>query len=68
MSVELKPCPFCGNDSPTLIQRHGKDGWRDWFYVLCDYVDCGCGATGQWNHDKDEAVEAWNRRANDGTD
>lgn len=25
----LKPCPFCGNDSPTLIYRHGKDGWTE---------------------------------------
>ncbi len=59
---ELKPCPFCGNKTPVMMTRRGKDGWRDYFFVLCDYNDGGCGASGQWNHYTDAAIEAWNRR------
>ena len=61
--MDIKPCPFCGNEKPVLMTRRGIDGWRDYFYVLCDFNDCGCGASGQWNHYADLAIEAWNRRA-----
>lgn len=60
----LRPCPFCGNEKPVLMTRRGQDGWRDYYYVLCDYNDGGCGASGQWNHYTDLAVEAWNNRTN----
>ena len=60
---ELKPCPFCGNDSPMFITMHGKDGWRDRFCVLCNYSDGGCGAESGWYHYVAEAIDAWNRRA-----
>lgn len=63
---KLKPCPFCGNKDVTLMTRRGKDGWRDRFFVLCDYNDGGCGASGGWYHYPDEAVEAWNRRVQNG--
>ena len=59
----LKPCPFCGNDKPVMMTRRGQVGWRDYFYVLCDYNDGGCGASGQWNHYADIATESWNKRA-----
>jgi len=64
---KLMPCPFCGNNDPVLITRHGKDGFRDRYTVLCDYEHGGCGAEGGWYHYDFEAVEMWNRRA-DGTD
>ena len=64
---KLKPCPFCGEyGSVRLMTRHGKDGWRDRFYVLCEYDSGGCGASGGWYHTKEEAIEAWNRRADNG--
>ena len=28
-----------------------------------DYSNGGCGASGQWNHEEGDAIEAWNRRA-----
>ena len=62
MNPKIEPCPFCGYKKPVLMTRHGQDGWRDRFYVLCDYTLGGCGASGQWNHYADEAIEAWNRR------
>lgn len=63
--IKLKPCPFCGStDAPRLYTRHGKDGWRDRYMVLCDYDDGGCGSSSGWYHYPGEAVECWNRRAN----
>lgn len=62
----LKPCPFCGGE-PTIRIFRGKDGWRDRFAVLCRYDEGGCGAESGLYHYEAEAVEMWNRRAeNDG--
>lgn len=62
--MDLKPCPFCGNKKPVMMTRRGQNGWRDYFYVLCDYNNGGCGASGQWNHCADDAADAWNSREN----
>ena len=61
---EPRPCPFCGSE-PHFITRKGNDGWRDYYFVVCDFMDGGCGASGGWYHDALEAIEAWNRRVND---
>ena len=59
----MMPCPFCGETNAVhMMMRRGIDGWRDCFYVLCDYDDGGCGASGQWAHTEAEAAAAWNRR------
>lgn len=51
-SYNLKPCPFCGEQA-ELIET--LNGWA----VVCD----NCGA-GQYAYDtKEEAADAWNRRA-----
>lgn len=60
--AELKPCPFCGSE-PTIRVYRGKDGWRDRYAVLCRYDEGGCGAESGLYHYENEAVEAWNRRA-----
>mgnify|MGYP002521701163 CR=1 FL=1 len=68
-NVELKPCPFCGGSAKVMHMDVGDhaDGspWMVWA-VWCDddlnaeyshghYID---------NYEtRDEAVEAWNRRA-----
>ena len=65
---ELKPCPFCGNKHLSVVKHDSKYGWRPFYYVLCDYGEGGCGSSGQWNHEESDAIEAWTRRANDGTD
>lgn len=44
------------------MTRRSQEGWRDYFYVLCDYNDGGCGACGQWNHYANECIDAWNTR------
>ena len=61
---DLKPCPFCGEKEPVrFMTRKGKDGFRDYFYVLCEYDTGGCGASSGWHHYEDDAVDAWNNRA-----
>ena len=62
---ELKPCPFCGNNEPTIRIFRGKNGWRDRYAVICRYDEGGCGAESGLYHYEIEAVEAWNRRAKD---
>ena len=56
MSEELKRCPFCGGQINMVC---GTDG--------VGYVFCGvCNAEGPLEKSKEEAVAAWNRRANEG--
>lgn len=65
MNEELKPCPFCGFYGTVKFDTDGtKDSMgRKWAYaVSCDRC---CASTGVcWNSEM--AIEAWNRRANDG--
>ena len=61
--AELKPCPFCGareddKDQPVNVGWVIDDAWQ----VSCDR----CGASGAEHDGRAEAIEAWNRRAEDG--
>ena len=56
---KLKPCPFCGGkDSGILTTSY--DGY--WFAVFCE----NCMAHTRKCRQEKDAIEAWNRRANDG--
>ena len=57
--AELKPCPFCGDNEATLWKQYPAD--RPW------HILCGCGGRVGYFVTKEEAIEAWNRRAEDGT-
>lgn len=60
----LKHCPFCGEtESVRMLIRKGKDGWRDRFFVRCEYDNGGCGAESGYYHSEKEAANSWNRRA-----
>ena len=59
---ELKPCPFCGGkacierDDTSVIPR---------FLPVCSNYGNGCwGMQENWFITEQEAIEAWNRRAN----
>ena len=61
--AELKPCPFCGEKD--LIDYGIMGGTMEGF----DYVQCeNCGAEIHSIHNGKyiEAIEAWNRRAENG--
>ena len=61
MSEELKPCPFCGEDE-ALIETSEK--CIRLVYAQAYQVHCNdCCATTEWSHDKEKAIEAWNKRA-----
>ena len=56
MSIELKPCPFCGskNKQKFTVDR----AWHN------SFVRCwNCNATGPWMYKGHGARAAWNRRA-----
>lgn len=60
--AKLKPCPFCGSKN---IADHGK--YNTW--INC--IDCGAEGPIRgvelWKT-KEDAIEAWNRRASDDSD
>ena len=71
---KLKPCPFCG-EAFAVVQRI-IDGCNKRYQVVCDessYRKCanpgvfvyGCGASTGLYDARSEAIDGWNRRAND---
>lgn len=59
MKTELKPCPFCGGEAEVNMLLGN-------YCITCKYC-MGAIAPAPYQT-KDEAIKAWNRRANDGTD
>ena len=78
--IELKPCPFCGGEAKLMggklvvypeCDSNGAYVGAD-FECTPAYVECqNCHALSADfctdDNDIDNAVEAWNRRANNGT-
>lgn len=61
---ELKPCPFCGGEAQTneVVGMSNENPPFGWGWVGCQK----CRVFMQYNHGergKRQAVEAWNRRA-----
>lgn len=56
MSEELKPCPFCGDKTVYVYWREEQ------YFVSCNNCDCEGGK----QDTQEEAIKAWNRRADDG--
>lgn len=50
----LKPCPFCGGKAAAFEPVSGE-----WVHVLCP----SCGTESDYYDDEEEAIEAWNTRA-----
>ena len=73
--AELKPCPFCGGEAVLKDNAYGcgvydcAGALADTHYeeptvFWCECKECGATANG-WDTDG-EAIEAWNRRADNG--
>lgn len=56
---ELKACPFCGNENPTIIWFNSIAYWQ----IECPMCDIRfrIGA-GEKERMKERVIEAWNRR------
>ena len=60
MKTELKPCPFCGSAvCEENIWEHSGGGY---YQVQCE----NCGSMTDFVFGRDKAIEAWNRRAENG--
>lgn len=57
--AELKPCPFCGGEA--TLSYNTAYGFCPW----CDNTDCILNDLTHGYETEEEAIEAWNRRAED---
>lgn len=60
---ELKPCPFCGGEAVVVYIE-----WCACYTVRCqsEYAECGVIPGTKYFVVESEAIEAWNRRVEDG--
>ncbi|GAG81944.1 unnamed protein product [marine sediment metagenome] len=56
--MELKRCPFCGNDATIFKLDSGIDR-----LIMCKSDECICGDDPKYFKSDDEAIAAWNKRA-----
>lgn len=56
---ELKPCPFCGGDAEIYDFKDGR------YLVECSNTSCDVYPCTSIHYDKEDAIAAWNRRAED---
>ncbi len=59
---ELKPCPFCGESTKVqFVLRKIGIAPMETQYVNVECLQCGVAT--RWAHNRGEAAEYWNRRA-----
>lgn len=58
MSIELKPCPFCGGEAEMMGDQYP--------YVECQGCAAGFTANHSYEFDEDDAASKWNARSNAG--
>lgn len=67
---DLKPCPFCGKmpilKTDTRYPRPEREA-RKAYEVVCQNWECIIGfVDDKYKLSEQEAIDAWNRRVNDG--
>ena len=65
MSIELKPCPFCGQEFPVeivLLYPGAPLLYKQAYRVECRNYRGGCGAAAGARESKEAAAKAWNAR------
>lgn len=70
---ELKPCPFCGGEAEVKSHYYESDDLTLWqvrckarWYDVVEKRECYAADSFVSFRTETEAIEAWNRRANDG--
>ncbi len=62
--AELKPCPFCGGKGKIEAENWWSATGNSKYLALCENYDNGCwGMQENWFDTLEQAIEAWNRRA-----
>lgn len=69
----LKPCPFCGGTKIVIDGCKGLEECKlfeecddeEFYAVVCDFTQGGCGASGGYRETKEQAITAWNKRSGD---
>ena len=61
---DLKPCPFCGGEAEAIKAHHI---FENPYVVICSNEKCRA-SLGMFSKTKEEAIEAWNRRVDNGKD
>ena len=57
--IEPKSCPFCGGKAANCTKQYGGRIYR--YRIQCDNAGCACRTP--WLCYQEDAVEVWNRRA-----
>ena len=60
----LKPCPFCGGEAELVPYPLENNDTQKYWAVICANSECPVSPESPYYH-KTEAIEAWNRRANE---
>lgn len=61
--TELKPCPFCGGEAAVI--KHTFIGYgEDYYQPVC--LDCNASKADYRYRTKEAAINAWNKRFDDG--
>ncbi len=63
---KLKPCPFCGGKADIIENSGRKKGEAKSFHPCCHNEKCIMFVGALWYNNKTEAINAWNRRADNG--
>lgn len=62
--AELEPCPFCGKTEPVEVKHRETEVFAFENYdVVCDSLNGGCGASSGYRRTEEDAIAAWNTRA-----
>ena len=61
--IELKSCPFCGSESAIAYHINSRPPYREAYIPYCLNDECFMNMNEFCFATEEEAVEAWNRRA-----
>ena len=64
--IDMKPCPFCGNDEPRLYRRDGIGGGKTFFAEascpVCRVSMYSDGASKTYQEARTNVIKRWNQR------